>query len=73
MNLKIILHRFIERSVEIERAIVDLMEFVKVGDPFTASLTEQQLESFLYVLIPQIGSFANIDNSTISKIFKIVS
>ena len=48
--------RFLERSVEIERCIVDLMEYVDGYSVVTAAVTEQQLEAYLFILIPQIGS-----------------
>ena len=51
--------RFLERSVEIERCIVDLMEYVDGDSVVTAAITEQQLEAYLFILIPQIGCYQN--------------
>lgn len=48
--------RFIERSVEIESTMLNLMEYAAtdVDDPSTTTITVQQLESFICRLIPVI-------------------
>eukprot|EP01036_Dinobryon_divergens_P031956 gene31956-41453_t len=55
--------RFLERSVEIERCIVDLMEYVDGDSVVTAAITEQQLEAYLFILIPQIDIMHRMHNS----------
>ena len=49
--------RFIERSMEIENTVLNLMEFTPagaVGDPYTTTISEQQLNSYLFRLINEI-------------------
>ena len=51
-------HRFIERSMEIESTLLNLMDVVPPGsDPLLTSINEQQLESFINSMIPDIDVF----------------
>ncbi|KAJ1426617.1 hypothetical protein B484DRAFT_330379 [Ochromonadaceae sp. CCMP2298] len=56
--------RYIERSMQIESTILNLMDVVPPGsDPLTTTVTEQQLESFLLQLIPEIDLFSRMHES----------
>jgi hypothetical protein len=56
--------RYIERSMQIESTILNLMDVVPPGsDPLQTTVTEQNLESFLLQMIPEIDIFQRMHES----------
>ena len=56
--------RFIERSIEVENMMLNLMDVVPPGsDPLLVSLTEQQLETFLIKMIPEVDVLQRMHES----------
>eukprot|EP01038_Epipyxis_sp_PR26KG_P004217 gene4217-5993_t len=47
--------RYLERSMEIQNTILELMECASnIDDPYSSSITEQQLEDYILSLIPEM-------------------
>lgn len=56
--------RYIERSMEIETATLDLMDTIPPGfDPLLTCVTEQQIEAFIIKRIPEIDIFQRMHES----------
>jgi hypothetical protein len=56
--------RFIERSIDTETATLNLMDTVAPGlDPLLTSINEQQLESFLMKMIPEVDILQRMHES----------